>query len=101
MLVGKPSIKEILKKIVQFFGDAVLIAHNAINFDMRFINKKLQQNSMPTLVNTVIDTLQLSYAINTHLTRHNLGAISRDLKLHYDETVAHRANFDARILFEV
>jgi DNA polymerase-3 subunit alpha (Gram-positive type) len=101
MLAGQPNIKEVLKKIVDFVGDATLIAHNALNFDIRFINKKLQQNKMPTLTNTVIDTLFLSYAMNTHLVRHNLGVIARDLKLSYDESIAHRANFDARILYEV
>jgi DNA polymerase-3 subunit alpha (Gram-positive type) len=101
MLEGQPPIKEVLKKIVDFVGDAILIAHNANAFDIRFINKKLQQNKMPILTNTVIDTLLLSYAINTHLVRHNLGVVARDLKLNYDESIAHRANVDARILYEV
>ncbi|MDR0675342.1 MAG: PolC-type DNA polymerase III [Mycoplasmataceae bacterium] len=101
MLMGQPNIKEILKRIVHFVGDATLIAHNAASFDIRFINKKLQQNNMPILTNTVIDTLLLSYAINTHLVRHNLGVVARDLKLNYDESTAHRANIDARVLYEV
>jgi DNA polymerase-3 subunit alpha (Gram-positive type) len=101
MLKNQPTIKEVLKKIVDFMGDAILIAHNAVAFDIRFINKKLQQNKMPVLTNTVIDTLLLSHAINTHLVRHNLGVVARDLKLNYDESTAHRADFDASILRDV
>jgi DNA polymerase-3 subunit alpha (Gram-positive type) len=101
MLAGQPTIKEILKKIITFFADATIIAHNAFNFDIRFINKKLQQNGMAPLHNTIIDTLPLSYAINTHLNRHNLGVVSRDAKVGYDESTAHRADFDAEVLYQV
>ena len=39
MLVGKPDIKKILPRFVEFIGDAVLVARNA-PYDMKFI--KLQ-----------------------------------------------------------
>ncbi|MDE6082815.1 MAG: ribonuclease H-like domain-containing protein, partial [Malacoplasma sp.] len=38
---GQIKIKEGLLKIIQFFQDFYLVAHNGINFDINFINNKL------------------------------------------------------------
>jgi DNA polymerase-3 subunit alpha (Gram-positive type) len=78
-----------------------LIAHNGINFDLRFLNKKLEQNDLPLIKNTLIDTMQLSRAVNTGLTYHTLGIIARHYKIDYDESIAHRADFDANVLYSV
>lgn len=90
-----------LKKIINWIGDGVLVAHNGINFDLRFINKKLEQNNLPLITNCLIDTMQISKAINKHLSYHRLGVIARDYKINYDDTIAHRADFDAEVLYEV
>jgi DNA polymerase-3 subunit alpha (Gram-positive type) len=67
---------------------------------MRFLNKKLEENNMSQIENTVIDTMQISRAIyNT--SRHSLGAIANNLKLEYNDEIAHRADFDAEILSKV
>jgi DNA polymerase-3 subunit alpha (Gram-positive type) len=79
----------------------VLIAHNGINFDFRFINKKLIQHDMEPLTNPVIDTLQISRAVNKDLIQHSLGVIARFYHIDYDEAIAHRADFDADILYQV
>jgi DNA polymerase-3 subunit alpha (Gram-positive type) len=78
-----------------------LVAHNGIKFDLRFINKKLEQNGLPLINNCIVDTMQLSRAINKNLTHHRLGVIARDYKIEYDEDIAHRADFDAEILYQV
>lgn len=90
-----------LKRIVTWIGDSVLVAHNGINFDLRFLNKKLEQNNLPLINNCLIDTTQLSRAINKHLSYHKLGVIARDYKINYSEDIAHRADFDAEVLYEV
>jgi DNA polymerase-3 subunit alpha (Gram-positive type) len=79
----------------------VLIAHNGINFDYRFLNKKLEQSNMPLLTNTIVDTMQISRAINTDLRQHALGVVARYYKINYDESVAHRADFDVSVLYSV
>jgi DNA polymerase-3 subunit alpha (Gram-positive type) len=101
MLEGKPKIKEVLQNIVKFIGKDPLIAHNGINFDMRFLNKKLIQNNMAPLNNTIIDTMLLSYAIDTDISRHALGVIAHHYHIMYDEVIAHRADFDAEALYKV
>ncbi|MDE7434010.1 MAG: hypothetical protein K2M43_02695 [Mycoplasmoidaceae bacterium] len=82
-------------------GDAVLVAHNGINFDIRFLNKKLVQNGLEPIDNTLIDTLQISRAIHKDQTKHTLGSICRKYKIEYTDEIAHRADFDAEVLSRV
>lgn len=90
-----------LNKIKEWIGNATLIAHNGINFDYRFLNKKLQQNNLPLITNPIIDTMQLSRYINSKAIQHNLGAISHLYHLEYNDDIAHRADFDAEVLTKV
>ena len=90
-----------LKYIQEWIGNAVLIAHNGINFDYRFLNKKFEQHKLPLLKNAIIDTMQVSRLVNEKIGKHNLGTISRSLKLEYNYEIAHRADFDSKVLFHV
>lgn len=101
MLEDAKSFKQVFKEILPWIGDAVLIAHNGINFDFRFLNKKLVENGFEPLKNVMIDTLQISRAINKELYRHTLGAICRKNKIEYTDEIAHRADFDAMVLASV
>lgn len=98
---GQIKIKEALEKIVKFFGNATLIAHNGIKFDFPFINNKLIENNMEPLSNTIIDTMQISRSINQQIQGHSLGAICRKLKIDYNENEAHRADVDSEFLLSV
>ncbi|MCF0125450.1 MAG: ribonuclease H-like domain-containing protein [Clostridia bacterium] len=82
-------------------GDAVLIAHNGINFDYRFLNKKFEQHKIPLMSNAIIDTMQVSRLVNNKLAKHNLGALCRQLKVEYNDEIAHRADFDSKVLYSV
>ena len=53
------NIKDALKIIKEFFGDNIIVAHNA-DFDFDFLNEAYKNNGMETIKNPVIDTLQLS-----------------------------------------
>lgn len=98
---GKIKIKEALEKIIAFMGDATLIAHNGIKFDLPFLNYKLFENNMPEIKNPLIDTMQLSRAINEQIKGHSLGAICRKNKIEYNEDEAHRADVDSEFLLQV
>ena len=101
MVKNKPTIKEALPKILEFFGDAILVSHN-INFDIGFLNEALKRLGQPKIKNPLIDTLSLSRYMFPEARKHTLGALSRNLGLSsYDEDEAHRADYDARILSEV
>ncbi|MCF0217606.1 MAG: PolC-type DNA polymerase III [Malacoplasma sp.] len=94
-------IKEALVKIKNFIGDAVLIAHNGIKFDLPFLNCKLEQEGMSLINNPLIDTLQISRAINEQIGGHSLGIIARKYKIDYNDFEAHRADKDAQYLLDV
>lgn len=95
------QLDEALKKIKEFFGDSILIAHNGIKFDMPFINCKLEQLGMEIIKNPLIDTMQISRSINEQISGHSLGAICRKFKIDYDENQAHRADKDSEYLLDV
>jgi len=45
--------------------------------------------------------MQLSRYINDKISRHNLGAVSHLYHLEYNDSIAHRADFDAEVLTKV
>lgn len=97
------NIKKALAEILEFFGDSILVAHNA-SFDYGFLNEALKNNGMEKIKNPVIDTLPLSRYLFPTKRSHTEGALARELKIDFDETSAHRANYDASTLgriFEV
>ena len=59
-LKDKPLFEEVVDGILEFFGDATLIAHNA-TFDIRFINAELARlGRKPIDMGVVVDTLQMA-----------------------------------------
>jgi DNA polymerase III subunit epsilon len=56
-LRDKPLFAEVASQIIDFFGDAPLVAHNA-EFDRRFVNAELARAQLPLLPNDrFVDTL--------------------------------------------
>ena len=100
MLAGQPTIEEVLPRIVEFLGDAILVTHNA-DFDYSFLQHALKRAGMPLLKNPVIDTLSLSRYLFPESRRHRLGALCKNMDIFYDEDEAHRADYDARVLNDV
>lgn len=98
-VTNAPKIEEIIDKIKEFIGDSVIVAHNA-RFDFGFLNAKLTRMGKEKLTNTVIDTLDLAKMIFDQRS-YALGAISRRLNIDYDEEIAHRADYDAKVLGDV
>ncbi len=88
---------ECYKKIIDWIGDDVLVAHNA-TFDYYFLNEELRRIGQPPLMNPVIDTLDMARGILRDRRAYRLGNISRYYHVEYDEEVAHRADYDAEAL---
>ncbi|MDE6289293.1 MAG: PolC-type DNA polymerase III [Ureaplasma sp.] len=89
-----------LKKIVEFIGDSTLVAHNGINFDFKFLQTKLIHYGFDELKNPMIDTLIVSRTIND-MYSHTLEKVSRRYKVNYNPDEAHRADYDAEVLYYV
>tara|TARA_B100001996_G_C18598031_1_gene568695 strand:- start:255 stop:755 length:501 start_codon:yes stop_codon:yes gene_type:complete len=51
-----PHINEISEKIFHFIEDDILVGHNLINFDLKFLNYHLNKK----IKNRTVDTLELS-----------------------------------------
>jgi DNA polymerase-3 subunit alpha (Gram-positive type) len=89
-------IEDALDEILEFFGDAVLVAHNA-KFDIGFLNHALVRAGREPLKNPVIDTYPLALSM-LDIKRYNLGALCRHYGVAYDGEGAHRADYDADVL---
>ena len=100
MVKDKPLAKDVLPKIVEFLGDAILVTHNA-DFDFSFLQEELRRNNMPLLTNPVIDTLALSRYLFPDSRNHRLGSLCRNIDVEYHEDSAHRADYDAAVLNDV
>ena len=94
------TFAEAIDDILNWIGDAVLVAHNA-SFDYSFLNEELRRLGRSPLTNVVIDTLDFARAIHSDRRAYRLGNIARLYRITYDEEVAHRADYDAEVLAEV
>ena len=87
-LVGAPSPDEALAGLVEFAGDALMVAHN-VGFDKTFVTK--HPSGYPLLENTWVDSLDLSRIALPRLRSHRLI----DLVHAFDAPVStHRADDD-------
>ena len=71
-----------------------LIFHNA-KFDISFIEASMKRNNLGEFKNTVIDTLELSRALDQGFARHSLSALVKRYNVDFDEESHHRADYDA------
>ncbi|MBR2049066.1 MAG: PolC-type DNA polymerase III, partial [Oscillospiraceae bacterium] len=91
MLVGAPSIEEVLPKFLDFCGDRPLIAHNA-DFDVGFVRAAANRLGL-AFDSTSVDTLILSQNLLQHLSKFKLNIVADALSL--PEFNHHRAADDA------
>ena len=91
------SQEEAIKKILSWIGKSALVAHNA-KFDYQFLENSSLKFGFGKISNLVIDTLALSHNLNPNVKRHRLGSLAKRFKINYDNSVAHRADYDAEVL---
>lgn len=94
--------EDVYPEFVDFCKDAILIGHNIVRFDMRFIQYHLRQLGMRVLLNSVIDTLPLARK-RVELPNYKLGTLAKHYDISYDG--AHRAlvdvNINRQVFFEL
>ncbi|MDW7649877.1 MAG: exonuclease domain-containing protein [Bacillota bacterium] len=76
MVADKRGICAVLHDFLDFIGDSVLVAHNA-EFDLAFINIKLNWYTQTEVYNPVIDTYKLARALCPDLMSHDLDTLIR------------------------
>lgn len=67
-VLKRPTELEALEQFLAFLGDSIIIAHHTI-FDVTMINKALERNNLPQLINKTLDTAYLykKTLIKSHL----------------------------------
>ena len=85
---------KVTSKFLKWVKDCPLVAHNA-KFDISFLEMAMKKYDLGELKNTVIDTLELSRALDQGFARHSLSAIVKRYNVEFDEEHHHRANYDA------
>ena len=97
-----PKFSDIAKDFLSFVGDdGVMVAHNAIGFDMRFLNYELKHNGFDTLENhEVVDTLEIAKS-KFPGGRNNLDALCKRFNIDNSKRTTHGALLDAELLAEV
>ena len=82
------------KKFLKWIGSLPLVAHNA-KFDIGFLEMAIKKYKLEELKNTVIDTLELSRALDQGFARHSLSALVKRYNVPFDEESHHRGDYDA------
>jgi len=100
MVKDKPTFVELAAELVDFLGDAVLVAHNA-PFDLKFINAELRSCGFPAYENSrVVDTLILARR-HSPGSPASLDALCRRFGIDNTKRTLHGALLDAQLLAEV
>jgi DNA polymerase III epsilon subunit family exonuclease len=92
MVAGSPRMSSVLPDIIRFFGDSVLVAHNA-QFDIGFFNAAFAEAGVEPLLNPVLCTRELARGVFPGLPDYKLATLARTLGIPPSEH--HRALADA------
>lgn len=60
MVAKAPTFNIVLKKFIEFIGEDVLVGHNIVSFDMKFIYRDCEKYYRKTISNNYIDTLKIA-----------------------------------------
>ncbi len=96
-LTGKPLFAERADELIEFLGDAPLIAHNAA-FDFSFVNAELARAGRPGLdMARMCCTVQMARKLHPGA-KHNLDALCVRYGIDRSHRVKHGALLDAELL---
>jgi DNA polymerase III subunit epsilon len=99
-LADKPHFEHGVDLLIEFLGDAPLVAHNA-EFDFSFLNGELGQCGRdPLCLSRMIDTLAIAKARHPGA-KHTLDALCSRYGVDRSHRVLHGALLDAQLLAQV
>ncbi|MGE5708205.1 MAG: PolC-type DNA polymerase III [Bacteroidota bacterium] len=98
MVMGAPTIQEVLPRFLNYLGDAPIVAHNAI-FDFNFLNHNAQSYLQVSVENPLIDTLQIAREVFPQDKSHSLESLVH--KLERTPVQFHRALDDTLALADI
>lgn len=92
MLVGKPTISEVLDAFAEYCGDTTLVAHNAA-FDAQFLIADIKKYETSAPRGVILDTYPIAKKVYPGLANYKLGTLVQHLGI--ESTNFHRAEEDA------
>jgi DNA polymerase-3 subunit epsilon len=99
-LSDKPRFAERIDDLLEFFGDAPLVAHNA-GFDFGFLNHELERcGRSPICLTRMVDTLVLARGRHPGA-KHSLDALCMRFGIDRSHRIKHGALLDAQLLAQV
>lgn len=99
-LSDKPLFAAAVEALLEFIGDAPLVAHNA-GFDFSFLNGELERCGRVAVCRTrMVDTLQIARARHPGA-KHTLDALCGRYGIDRSHRVLHGALLDAQLLAQV
>jgi DNA polymerase-3 subunit epsilon len=99
-LAAKPLFSAIAGEMLDFFGDAPLVIHNA-SFDLKFLNAELQRLSRPQLsAARAIDTIEIAKAKLPGV-RYSLDELCKRFGIDLSARTKHGALIDAELTARV
>lgn len=99
-LSDKPLFPDKAEELLDFIGDAPLVAHNA-SFDFGFLNHELERSGRPTVCMTrMVDTLVLARCRHPGA-KHSLDALCTRFGIDRSQRIKHGALLDAQLLAQV
>jgi len=93
-LKNVPLIKDVIDDVLEFIGDAILVAHNS-SFDIPFLNSVLARLNRPSLKNPTLCTNMMTKYLIPELMNSNLSYIGQLFGIKHSH--AHRALEDALV----
>lgn len=97
---GKPRFADVVDQMLEFFGDAPLVAHNAA-FDFGFIDHELSRIGRAKLARArMIDTLAMAKTRFPGMPN-SLDALCRRFEIDLSARTTHNALLDCKLLAEV
>jgi DNA polymerase-3 subunit epsilon len=99
-LSDKPRFADKAEELLEFIGDAPLVAHNA-GFDFGFLNHELERVGRPSIAMCrMVDTLMLARSRHPGA-KHSLDALCTRYGVDRSQRVKHGALLDAQLLAQV
>lgn len=99
-LADKPKFSSIAADLLEFLGDAPLVAHNA-SFDFGFLNMELARIDLPPIaMDRMIDTVAMARKLHPG-GKHSLDALCTRYGIDRSHRVLHGALLDAELLAQL
>lgn len=92
------ELKEVLKSFLEFIEESIIIGYN-VNFDIKFINKNLENLGLSRITNKIYDLMDFVKKDNQFLEDYKLQTALQGYGI--KKTVPHRALEDAKLCYEL